>query len=177
MNVLIITDLNNNHFLDKFNRLCNVLDKVNSKYKVFNVNDLSINYCLSCYSCWLKNPGVCLISDDIRYITEYFYKSEFFIIFSEIKFGCYSSKIKTIIERLLINMLPFFENRQELMFHASRYSKIPTYIMIGYGENLHDKEKKIFNDMVKKNAININQNKFLSMIIDTDKSEIRYGDI
>lgn len=175
LKVLILTDVEKNHsiFHKKYLELLERLK--GNDVLTFDVRENKVLSCLSCYRCWVEHPGVCHIKDDFDKFTNSFYSSDMFIIFTKIYFGCYSSAIKRYMERLIINMLPFFEERDGKMYHAKRYSKVPQYIMIGYSEMLTQFEKTTFCSAVKKNTINLKQNTYKAIVLDKENTYIESG--
>lgn len=177
MNILILTDVekSDSFFYEKYMEMLEQLK--GNIVNIFNTKENKIFPCLSCYKCWVEHPGICHIRDDLMKFTQSFYSSDIFIIFTRICFGCYSAITKKYMERLIINMLPFFEKRAGRMYHQKRYSKIPQYIMMGYTESLTEFEKETFYSLVKRNVINLGQDVYKAIIIDKSSTYMESGDI
>lgn len=161
MKALILTDLSDKEhgFKENFEQLVNLLKNSNYKVEVFYTKQNRVESCVACYSCWIRTPGICRIKDSIKELSKWFYEADLFILYSRIEFGCYSSEIKCCLERMIPNMLPFFENRKSRMYHSPRYDKYPFYVMVGYGEYIAENEKECFTKLANANAINMQKTK------------------
>lgn len=123
--------------------------------KIISKEMKNIHACIGCFSCWLKTPGICCISDDYTLMPKYIIENDIFIIISQITYGCYSSYIKNVIERSIGVLLPFMHKVNNETHHPARYKKkMPKLIFIGYGKNIPVDEKQTFKDICKGNAIN-----------------------
>ncbi|MEG0236143.1 hypothetical protein [Cetobacterium sp.] len=52
--------------------------------------------------------------------------------------------MKNFLDRSIPNILPFFRNYKNKVYHEVRYKNYPKIITIGYSENLIEEEKNIF---------------------------------
>ena len=137
---------------DKFN---SILQYLPQNIKIISKEMDNIYPCIGCFKCWLKTPGKCVIDDDYTYIPKYMKENNLIVFISEIKFGCYTSYIKNVIERSIGFILPFMYKINNETHHPSRYkNNVPKLIFIGYGSNLCDDEKENFREIAKANAIN-----------------------
>lgn len=146
--MLLLHDLS----LENFNSLSLHLPE---NTKIISKEMKNIHPCCGCFKCWVKTPGKCCINDDYTLMPKYIVESNLFIVISEIKYGCYSSYIKNVIERSIGFLLPFLRNYHNETHHTIRYkNRIPKLIFIGYGENIEDDEKETFRQISLGNAIN-----------------------
>ena len=136
--------------------------------KIISQEMKNIHPCCGCFNCWLKTPGKCCINDDYTLMPKYIVENNIFLIISEIKYGCYSSYIKNVIERSIGFLLPFMRNCNNETHHTIRYkNNIPKLIFIGYGENIENDEKETFRQIAKGNAINFgSENNYECYIVD-----------
>jgi hypothetical protein len=82
--------------------------------------------------------------------------SDVVVFLSPVIFGQFSANIKTVIDRWLPNMLPFFDKRPDgSTMHPARYEDYPNQIMIGYGEDLSEQDALLFSDITKKHRRNV----------------------
>lgn len=115
----------------------------------------SVHYCLGCYSCWIRTPGVCRIKDPGIEIAYRIRNCDLLILISRLRYGCYSSVIKGAMERLIGNILPYFKELGGRMHHAPRYARYPEYVMIAYGSNISRHDEALFKKVVQANVINM----------------------
>ncbi|MDR0912963.1 MAG: flavodoxin family protein [Methanobrevibacter sp.] len=75
-----------------------VLDSTDGESQIFNINELDIKPCQSCYYC--KENGVCKYQDDYTDIVKALDESDVFVIGSPIYFSEVTAQLKTFIDRL-----------------------------------------------------------------------------
>ncbi|MEG1338557.1 hypothetical protein [Cetobacterium sp.] len=66
------------------------------------------------------------------------------ILLTPIMYGGYDTQMKNFLDRSIPNILPFFRNYKNKVYHEVRYKNYPKIITIGYSENLIEEEKNIF---------------------------------
>ncbi|NLO38671.1 MAG: flavodoxin family protein [Ruminiclostridium sp.] len=152
MKALIISD--SEYRTETFERLEGLVHKYLLQ-KGFDIEDVRIEkdelgYCMGCFGCWVKKPGECVINDRMGSINRSFINSDVAFYLSPIVFGQYSCNIKTVLDRWLPNILPFFITRKDgSTMHPARYKEYPFPIMIGYANDLSEEDKKLFTDINK----------------------------
>lgn len=135
------------------------IDKIN-KFK-FREDDNVINSlecfknCIGCFSCWIKHPKKCMLSDNYSNMAEYLRDSDELIIISKCRYGCYSGDVKRVLERCIGYVLPYFTIRNNEIHHASRYDKKLKLSVYFYGDISYG-DKKVLEDLVKANVVNLN---------------------
>ncbi|MDP4090013.1 MAG: flavodoxin family protein [Bacillota bacterium] len=134
-----------------------LIGKLRSKsydFKHYNIGKEEINKCIGCFGCWITSPGMCIFDDMTREICRESMNSDVYVILSEIKYGCYSPKIKRVLDRSIGNVLPFFKIIKGEMHHAPRYERYPDLCFIGYGAGITREEEETFRELGQANAIN-----------------------
>ncbi len=112
--------------------------------------------CMGCFGCWVKKPGECVISDAMADLNRTTMTSDAVIYLSPIVFGQFSATIKNAVDRMLPNMLPFFEIRPDgSTMHPARYVSYPKFIMVGYGDGVTAEDARLFADITRKHRRNI----------------------
>lgn len=158
MKALILSD--NEYQTKKFQRLAQLVHSYLSQ-KNFDIENVhlekdELDYCMGCFGCWTKKPGQCVINDKMDDINHSFINSDAVFYLSPIVYGQFSANMKNTLDRCLPNILPFFTTRKDgSTMHPPRYDKYPTQIMIGYGDDLTDDEKKLFYDINLKHRNNV----------------------
>lgn len=110
------------------------------------------NNCIGCFSCWIKHPKKCIFNDDFSNITDFLKDSEELVIISKNRYGCYSGKVKKVLERCIGYVLPYFEIRNNEIHHQKRYDKNIKLNFYFYGNNSN---KELTEKLVKANSINL----------------------
>ncbi|OBR89712.1 MULTISPECIES: NAD(P)H-dependent oxidoreductase [Clostridium] len=157
MKILVINDSQNE---DKFGKkirekTVKMLKSEKFEFKDYNLNLDDLHYCIGCFNCWIKTPGICVFDDLGRNICEDFIKSDIVLYVGPIKYGCYSPVIKRALDRQIPNILPFFEEVNGEMHHSPRYDKYPELVTLGYGEDVSSEEEETFSSLVTANGINL----------------------
>lgn len=127
--------------------------------KLINRDELA--FCRGCFDCWVRTPGECAIKDGIAEINRKCMQSDVVVYLCPVIFGQFSANMKSVVDRWLPNMLPFFMTRKDgSTMHPPRYKDYPKQIFIGYGEDVTPEELQLFQDITLKHRSNI------GMIID-----------
>jgi multimeric flavodoxin WrbA len=115
-----------------------------------------LHSCMGCFGCWVKNPGECVIKDEMPALDRCYMNSDAVVFLSPVVFGQFSANIKNAIDRTLPNMLPFFYRRPDgSTMHPPRYEKYPALFLIGYGEGLDQEEIRLFRDITTKHRYGV----------------------
>lgn len=130
--------------------------EINNSIKIIDIFSLEITNCIGCFSCWIKTPGKCIIRDDAVKVYPYIAKSDELIYISQIKYGGYDTMMKTIIERAIPVQQAFIRLIDGETHHIQRAVKRKKATIIAYGNNIEDDEKAIFEELISRNAYNMN---------------------
>lgn len=137
------------------------LNKKDLKKIKFQKEDILISsiecqkHCIGCFSCWIKHPKKCALTDEFSNIVEYIKDSTELIIISKSRYGCYSAPVKRVLERCIGYVLPYFTIRNNEIHHATRYNHKLKFRAFLYGD-ITKNDKIVSNDLVKANSINLN---------------------
>ncbi len=117
----------------------------------FKVGRDELACCTGCFGCWIKTPGECVIRDGIEAINRAVMGSDVVFFLTPVVFGQFSANIKTVVDRGLPNMLPFFITRPDgSTMHPARYVHYPQYVMLGFGDDVSAEDALLFIDITKK---------------------------
>lgn len=146
--MLLVHDLNS----DAFKK---IMPSLPPDTKILSKEQNNIKGCLGCFNCWIKTPGRCIIEDSYTEMPKYILEHGTFVIITEIKYGCYTSYVKNVIDRSIGILLPFFQTVNGELHHLPRYNnKAVKFVVIGYGENVTPDEEETFKALIKGNSIN-----------------------
>lgn len=105
--------------------------------------------CLGCWSCWLKTPGSCVHNDLNEFYSKYL-EADRVVIFSEVKKGFVSGRMKTVLDRMIPLYLPYVEPMDKGCNHVPRYEKYPDIEFYCEGSfNTHD-GRMVLEDFVRR---------------------------
>lgn len=119
------------------------------------VSDIK-NNCIGCFNCWVKTPFCCVYNDKIKNIGKSLLDSKEIIIISRCINGCYSSKVKRILERSISYVEPFFTIRNKEIHHQSRSLEKLNFKIFFYGNKITTNDKKVAEVLIKANMKNLN---------------------
>ncbi|MDD6234648.1 MAG: flavodoxin family protein [Lachnospiraceae bacterium] len=82
-------------------------DTSDAQTEVIELKNMNINHCVGCFGCWKVTPGQCVIRDDMDAIREKILESDNIILSFPLYFFGVSSKMKTMLDRLLPFKMPY----------------------------------------------------------------------
>lgn len=127
-----------------------------------------VKNCRGCFSCWIKTPGECKIEDCCKILPKHMSECEEMVIISPLIYGCYSHKIKAVIERAIPSLLPFFREVNKETHHKTRYNNAFAFTVCFYG-GATDEEKETAKQLVKANAINFGAKEFTVIFYENEE--------
>jgi len=141
------------------------VEKSNNEAQLIELNGDEIKPCIGCFGCWVKTPGLCVMTDDIaNKVASEEIQSDVVVLLSKISYGGYSYDIKSFLDRSIPNISPFFEIVNDEMRHKMRYDRFPIIISIGYGD-CSSNERETFIKLAERNALNMRPPKHFVFII------------
>ncbi|HAW16093.1 MAG TPA: flavodoxin family protein [Clostridiales bacterium] len=109
--------------LDITGKIRSELDKKGTDFCIMEAGEKKIGHCIGCNYCWLKDPGVCTVKDDMEEILRKAVISDQIWVITDSVLDFVSPKAKNVVDRLipLATMYLKFEGNQ--MRHVLRYGK------------------------------------------------------
>jgi hypothetical protein len=123
--------------------------------QTWTLREEKIAFCLGCFECWTKYPGLCRIDDTGREVTESIINSDLVIYLSPVTFGGYSSELKKALDRSICLIMPFFTRIQGEVHHVPRYESYPRLLAIGVLPAHDLEQERLFSTLLNCNAINM----------------------
>jgi len=121
----------------------------------WTLRDEKLAYCLGCFECWTKTPGMCRIDDTGRDVARSVIGSDLAIYLTPITFGGYSSELKKAVDRIICLISPFFKRIDGEVHHRARYDRYPGLLGVGVLPAPHPEQEQIFHTLIGRNAINL----------------------
>ena len=84
-----------------------IANSTDSEVEVIELSKVNIEHCMGCFCCWKVTPGKCAIRDDMDMIREKILESDVVVLAFPLYFFGVSSKMKTLIDRLLPFKCPY----------------------------------------------------------------------
>jgi hypothetical protein len=159
--VVNVTILNGNPNADnvKFDsylkNLSDLLESGNHTVTLLKLREMEIKYCTGCFGCWIKTPGKCVVSDDMRDMRRAYIHSDLVLFASPVIMGFTSALLKKAHDKLIPLLHPYFEFVQNEVHHLSRYEKYPLMgLLLEKDKNTDEEDIKIISDIYRRDAIN-----------------------
>lgn len=97
--------------------------------EVIELKNMNISHCVGCFGCWKVTPGQCVIRDDMDIIRDKIMESDNIILSFPLYFFGVSSKMKTMLDRLLPFKMPY----------KGRYATEDNLLIMDYRYDFSDK--------------------------------------
>ena len=125
MKVLILNGTHQNKYQHTLDSISNTYKSQNHSVKILNLEQLNLNYCIGCWSCWFKTPGKCFHNDDTPMVLKNAINSDLVVFFSENTLGFVNSLTKNVQDKLIPLVHPYVELINGELHHRKRYQKYP----------------------------------------------------
>ncbi|MEA1970545.1 MAG: flavodoxin family protein [Thermodesulfobacteriota bacterium] len=89
-----------------------------------------INYCLGCFDCWVKTPGVCVHKDDMPELMEKARQADCIVIGTPLYVDGMTAQTKTFLDRMIPLVDPHFELVDGHYRHPPRSGRNPADIIL-----------------------------------------------
>lgn len=96
----------------------------------YNLNELNINHCKSCFHCMHNKPGICSIKDDMTDIYEHLKTSDVLVIGTPLYTDTMSSRMKIFFDRCIAAMQPYIHEDNLGRFRHSFTWQMPEYFIL-----------------------------------------------
>ena len=144
-----------------FEKLESVLNEFSNELKSSGANvaqiklrEKEISYCVGCWDCWWKTPGVCRHSDDMEEILKLVIHADLVVFASPVSQGFYSALLKKCQDRLIPLVHPYIEIVNGELHHKKRYPQYPELAAIIEANDASEEELKTIQSIFKRLAIN-----------------------
>lgn len=133
-----------------------------------------VAYCLGCFECWTKSPGLCRIDDVGRDVATEVINSDLVVFLTPITFGGYSSQLKKVVDRLICLVSPFFTRIEGEVHHRARYKHYPALFGIGVLSQSNPEQEEIFRELITRNSVNLHAPLHDSCIVNNPQDDDPY---
>lgn len=113
-----------------------------------------IHHCIGCFGCWIKTPGICVIQDGYERTGAALGDCDELIVISRLCYGSVSPFVKTVQDRAISYIHPYFVMRKGEMHHKRRYENVIKVSAFFYGESITESEKETARELMQANADN-----------------------
>jgi multimeric flavodoxin WrbA len=86
-----------------------------------DLRDLHLRYCVGCWTCWWKTPGLCALKDDMADIYPKLVRADLVVWASPLVAGTVSALLKQVQDRFIPIAHPYIELADGECHHRHRY--------------------------------------------------------
>lgn len=109
--------------------------------EVIYLKNKEINYCLGCFTCWAKTPGVCVHKDDMPELLEKIQQADTMVYATPLYVFTVTAQMKTFMDRHIPVLDPRIIQRGDQYIHPSRHESGRRQVVLisncGYPERHH----------------------------------------
>jgi len=154
-----ITILNGNPEPSGFDQylkeLKSTLETNNHQVTQIDLREQPLKYCIGCFDCWVKTPGICDADDASQEMDRAVINSDFTLWAAPLKMGFPSTLLKMAFDKHLPLIHPYMLVDQNEAHHLKRYETYPRVGMLIEKERDTDaKDLRILTDIFSRTALN-----------------------
>lgn len=107
---------------------------------VLDLSQTTLKHCLGCWSCWWTTPGRCVHKDLDEFYRNFLAASRV-SVYCNVSQGFVTSNMKTMIDRMIVLVLPYISWDKGESSHEPRYERYPAVDVIYNGTFLPGEEE------------------------------------
>jgi len=156
MNITILNGNTDSSAFDSYLAdLRSSLESNNHQVTQLDLRDLELKYCIGCFDCWTKTPGICGADQASQEMDRAVINSDFTLWAAPLKMGFPTALLKMAFDKHLPLIHPYILVDQNESHHLKRYEKYPRVGMLIERENdTTNKDFQIVTDILSRTALN-----------------------
>ncbi len=120
------------------------------------LRDLDIKYCIGCFGCWTKTPGMCVVKDASHDVCRAVINSDFMLWAAPLRMGFPDALLKKMMDKSVPLVHPYIIVDQGEAHHLARYERYPRIGLLVEKEADTDAEDlHIVGDIFSRTALNM----------------------
>jgi multimeric flavodoxin WrbA len=137
--------------------ICNLYDE---PLEVVRLGDKPITACIGCWNCWLKNPGRCVMKDQMAEFYPAYVNSDTIILLMDTAQGFINHQAKAFLDRTIPHYNPYIEIVDGECHHVARYESYPDMVFHYNSEGLMNQEEQVIEDYLYRTAYHFKSKAF-----------------
>jgi multimeric flavodoxin WrbA len=138
-----------------------------------DLRDLELRYCIGCFGCWVKTPGVCSLQDESCKMRRAVIHSDFTLWAAPLRMGFPSALLKMALDKSIPLIHPYMVVDQGEAHHRPRYEHYPRLGLLVDPESDTDAiDLEIVADIFSRTALNFKSRLEFSLTTDTPVKEL-----
>lgn len=135
--------------------LKSALETINHQVTQIDLRELPLKYCIGCFDCWVKTPGLCDADDVSQEMGRAVINSEFTLWAAPLKMGFPSVLLKMAFDKHLPLIHPYMLVDQNETHHLKRYETYPRVgLLVEKETDTNAKDLRILTDIFSRTALN-----------------------
>lgn len=172
-----ITILNGNPARSEFDgylgKLESGLEENGHTVNQINLREINFSYCIGCFGCWVKTPGVCSSRDESCEIRRAVIQSDFTLWAAPLRMGFPSAMLKQALDKSIPLIHPYMIVDQGEAHHRKRYERYPRLGLVVEPEFDTDvRDLDIVTDIFSRLALNLKSKLEISLTSDASVDEL-----
>ena len=138
-----------------------------------DLRDLEMRYCIGCFGCWVKTPGVCSSQDESCEMRRAMIQSDFTLWAAPLRMGFPSAMLKKALDKSIPLIHPYMVVDQGEAHHRPRYEHYPRLGLLVEPEfDTDTNDLEIVTDIFSRIALNFKSRLEFSLTSDTPIEEL-----
>jgi multimeric flavodoxin WrbA len=138
-----------------------------------DLRELDLRYCIGCFGCWVKTPGVCSTEDESSEICRAVIHSDFTLWAAPLRMGFPSALLKMAMDKSIPLIHPYFAVDRGEAHHRPRYDHYPRLGLLLDPEHDTDaNDLDIIASLFSRVAINMKSRLEFAVTTDTQVADI-----
>ena len=172
-----ITILNGNPssstFDDYLKKLGTILASEGNSVTQLDLRDLGLKYCIGCFDCWTKTPGICDSDHASQDLGQAVINSDFTLWAAPLKMGFPTALLKMGGDKHLPLIHPYMVVDQGEAHHLKRYEKYPRVgLLVEKETDTTRDDLEIIRDIFSRTALNLKSKLDFMETTDQDPAEV-----
>jgi multimeric flavodoxin WrbA len=138
-----------------------------------DLRDLDLRYCIGCFGCWVKTPGVCSTQDDSCQMRRAVIHSDFTLWAAPMQMGFPSALLKMALDKSIPLIHPYIVLDHGEAHHRPRYDHYPRLgLLVAPEADTDAADLDFVSDIFSRTAINMKSTLEFALTTDTPIEEV-----
>lgn len=144
-----------NQFDEYIHKLVEQLTQKDHTVEHFLLREMNLHFCTGCFGCWVKTPGECVFRDDGHHLRMAMLHCDFLLWVSPLIAGYPSARLKSMMDKSIPLIHPYFEVVHGEAHHHARYDQYPlTGLLIQPEMDTDSEDIRIVHNLFSRTALN-----------------------
>jgi multimeric flavodoxin WrbA len=164
---------NRSGFDDYLEQVQQMLEQKGNPVSKLMLRELDLKYCIGCWDCWTKTPGICQANDASLKMDEAIINSDFLLWAAPLKMGYPSELLKKAVDKHIPLIHPYMEVVQSEAHHRKRYNRYPRVgLLVEKEASTDETDLRIVTQLFQRTALNLKSRLQFSLTSDTPAAEV-----